>query len=108
MFAVDIRQSRALNPQIEPALHQADGTAPAISDETIDILHALGFYIASDPVLFQRVVRLVSFALGRHVKPSAPSSEDTSRITQVAAGPALPAQLGSLSKVCSFSRRQLL
>ncbi|KAK9825718.1 hypothetical protein WJX74_000949 [Apatococcus lobatus] len=62
--------------------HQVDGTAPDISDETMDILHALGFRVASDPLLFQKVVKMVSFAVGRHVQPSGPS-DSTSRITQL-------------------------
>lgn len=82
---------------------QADGTAPDISGETMDILHALGFRVGCDAVLFTKVVRMIGFALARHVKPTAPS-KPSSHIVQVAAMPTLPAQLISGGQVCSYPR----
>ena len=77
---------------------QADAPAPVLSEESMDILHVLGYRVASDPVLFTKVVRIVGYAFGRHTGPGAPSEAST-RIEQVAAEPFLQAQLDTAEQV---------
>ncbi len=80
-----------------------EGTpSPDLAAETMDILHILGFRVASDPVLFTKIIRIVGYALGRHLGTAAPP-EASDRVHQVAFGPPLPAQLGNTGQVCPLS-----
>ena len=79
---------------------QADMPAPDFTPETIDILHILGFRVASDPVLLTKLIRIIGYAMGRHLGATAPP-EAGDRIEQVAF--ALPAELDSNGQVCPLS-----
>ncbi|KAK9861183.1 hypothetical protein WJX84_006826 [Apatococcus fuscideae] len=61
---------------------QVDDSAPELTQEAVDILHALDFRVASDPVLFTKVVRVLGLSLGRHLGPMAPP-ESTPQIAEL-------------------------
>ena len=78
---------------------QVDDSAPELTQEAVDILHALDFRVASDPVLFTKVVRVLGLSLGRHLGPMAPP-ESTPQIAEVTSRSLLADEHAPYGQVC--------